>query len=368
MTQELPQTTASLRGPWAVSWLAATLLSMLLAYQNLPVIQQAGLALNLWDLFLRELVVWYSWVLFLPLIWWLAMRFPVSGAWRWRNLAIHAFAAPLVVLAVVLLFSMLRLSMFGGELMPRAPYAEAIFIVYRRLFAFFLFVYAAIVAALRGWQQAVARREGQLAQARLETLLHESRLENLRAQLDPHFLFNALNAISSLVGHDAVRARQMIARLSGLLRMSLGQDGKGLIPLGRELELLGVYLEIQQLRFGDRLNVRLDLDDRVEQALVPHLVLQPLVENAVHHGIEQRADAGNIEISVGIGDDRLRITVTDDGPGFPVEPDEHIGLGNLRGRLQLHFGDAAELRWENLPEGGARVIVLLPFEPSAREG
>ena len=355
-----------LRGPWLIAWVAATVLSLLLAIQNLPVVQQAGLDLGLWGLFLRELVVWYSWLTLLPLVWLLTRRFPVSGAHRWRNLSIHALAAPLVVAVVVLLFTAIRMALFG-DLMPQTGFAEAVVIVYRRFFAFFLFVYAGAVAAFQAWWQGMERREQELAQVRLQAMLQESRLENLRSQLDPHFLFNALNAISSLVAREPTRARQMIARLSGLLRMSLGQDGKGLIPLSEELQLLGVYLEIQQLRFGDDLQVALEIDDEAEHALLPRLLLQPLVENAVHHGIEQRAEAGRIDIRIEVHEDRLGISVEDDGPGFGADVQERVGLGNARARLELHYGDAAQLDYTNRSDGGARVTVSLPWQAPAQE-
>ncbi|HEX2140367.1 MAG TPA: histidine kinase [Woeseiaceae bacterium] len=357
----------SLAGPWLTAWGVATLLSLLIAYQNLPVVQQAGLPLDLWDLYLRELVVWYSWAALLPIIYFLTLRYPVSGQWRWRNLAIHGFAAPLFVLAVIAISAPLRIALFP-DVMPEAPLFEAVLIVYRRFFAFFLFVYAGTAAILQARRQAVERREQAAAQSQLQLMLQESRLENLRAQLDPHFLFNALNAISSLVVREPSRARHMIARLSGLLRMSLSQEGRGLVPLSQELELLGVYLEIQQLRFGDRLRVSLEIDDRAESAVLPRLLLQPLVENAVHHGIEQRAAAGRIDIHVGEESGHLRIAVLDDGPGFAPEATERVGLGNARARLALHFGDAASLTRENRPEGGACVQVVLPLRMETQEG
>lgn len=353
------------RWPWFIAWVGATILSVLIAYQNLPAIQQAGLPLGFPDLLLRELVVWYSWLLVFPVLYYLAWRFPVTGERRWWHLVLHVLLAPLFVLLVVALFTWARFAFFPQyTLMPEAPLSDSVFIVFRSFFAFFLMVYASMVAALQAWRQGVERRQHTLAQAKLEAMLQESRLENLRAQLDPHFLFNALNAISSLVGRDPVRARQMIAKLSSLLRLSLGQETRGLIPLARELEMLGVYLEIQRLRFGDRLRVALDIEEGVEHALVPQLLLQPLVENAIHHGLERRPEAGRIGLHIRAENSRLRIVVTDDGPGFPEEVRERVGLGNARARLALHFGDNASIECSNRPAGGAHVAIEMPLQTS----
>lgn len=196
--------------------------------------------------------------------------------------------------------------------------------------------------------------------AALEARLHEARLQNLRSQLDPHFLFNALHAISALMGRDIVQARRMIARLSDLLRLSLSRRDAQRIPLDQELEMLALYLDVQRLRFGDRLQVELDVEPAARRARIPALTLQPLVENAVHHGVERRADAGRLQVRIRARDG-LRIEVIDDGPGFAPGAVDGIGLGNLRARLEGLYGRRAALSWANA-DPGARVVVDLPLE------
>lgn len=204
--------------------------------------------------------------------------------------------------------------------------------------------------------------------AQLERDLALARLEALQMQLNPHFLFNSLNAISALMQRDVDAADRMLVRLSELLRHALDTRSEQEIPLGRELEALKRYLDIEQIRFGERLRVSIDVPAELRMCPVPNLILQPLVENAIRHGIEPRARPGHIRVEAERLGDSIELRVMDDGVGLGPGLREGIGLSNTRSRiLELH-GDAASLRVENAPgpAGGVIVAVRLPIPEPAQ--
>lgn len=215
--------------------------------------------------------------------------------------------------------------------------------------------------------------------ARLQAQLAEARLEVLSAQLNPHFLFNTLHAVSSLVERDPRGVRRMIARLSELLRVTLEGTNDQEIPLSRELELLRLYLDIMQVRFQGRLVVDIDADADVMDALVPSFVLQPLVENAVMHGVSKVEGAGRIELRAGRDADDVVITVRDNGPGLgsdaqhatssPVVPTRSpaggVGLRNTRARLEQLYGTEQRLVLRPAAEGGTLAEIVLPYHTAA---
>jgi LytS/YehU family sensor histidine kinase len=193
----------------------------------------------------------------------------------------------------------------------------------------------------------------------------QARLGALKAQLQPHFLFNTLNAIVVLVRQQkGQQAEETLARFSDLLRAVLADMDAQEVTLGRELEYLKLYLSIEQLRFSDRLRVDIEVDPELLDAAVPHMGLQPIVENAIRHGIGPRATPGVILIRAERLGDALHVTVRDDGPGFRASSAGHgmgLGLANTRARLKQLYGTAAELRTENGSAGGAQVTMVVPF-------
>jgi LytS/YehU family sensor histidine kinase len=211
----------------------------------------------------------------------------------------------------------------------------------------------------------------ELQASELKSRLVQAQLSALKGQLQPHFLFNTLNAIMVLVRQEKGRqAEEMLARLSDLLRSVLEDVEAQEVPLRRELESLQLYLSIEEVRFQDRLRVEISTEPATLDAAVPHLSLQPIVENAVRHGIGRRSVAGRIEISAAQVNGSLQIQVRDDGPGLPpggLDATRGIGLANTRARLQQLYGDAARLTVENGPHGGAVATLVLPYrvEPSA---
>jgi sensor histidine kinase YesM len=212
-----------------------------------------------------------------------------------------------------------------------------------------------------------------LVSTRLEAQLAEARLEALRAQLNPHFLFNALNATSVMaMSGERESVGRMLGAIADLLRVALDKKLPQEVPLARELVMVDSYIAIQTARFFDRLTVRKEIDPEALAGLVPSMLLQPLVENAVEHGVASRPGAGSVSIHARREAEILRIEVRDDGPGFGshpgpgrVESGNGIGLGNTRARLEHLYGSGHQLTTGNLQSGGAFVAVSVPWRPAA---
>jgi sensor histidine kinase YesM len=229
-------------------------------------------------------------------------------------------------------------------------------------------VYWGVVGAYYALEYGRELRNRELTASQLQATLSEARLQALRAQVNPHFLFNTLNAISVLaMKGESVRVTQTLALLSDLLRLTLDGRLPQEVPLWRELELTDLYLEIQQIRFSDRLVVERQIDADALNALVPSLLLQPLVENAVVHGVAQSAGAGRILLRAAKDGLDLQLLVLDSGPGFPTSAlHEGIGLANTRERLAQLYGDRQRLSWSNRHPGAA-VEITLPFREAQQE-
>ena len=195
--------------------------------------------------------------------------------------------------------------------------------------------------------------------------LASSRLDTLRQQLRPHFLFNALNAITALVDADPPAAQRMISGLGELMRVSLDAGGAEEVPLRDELRILDHYTAIQRIRFEDRLSIVTSIDDSVGDSLVPTLILQPLVENSIHYGLAQCSTRTRIEIRAWRDGDVLALDVSDDGPGLKGQSAdsivERIGIGNARARLMYLYGEAHLFSVESPEQGGFRVSMRIPY-------
>jgi LytS/YehU family sensor histidine kinase len=205
-------------------------------------------------------------------------------------------------------------------------------------------------------------------EARLETRLMEAQLKTLQAELHPHFLFNTLHAISTLIHRDPEAADRMISRLSDLLRITFDRSGEAKITLKEEIEFLQKYLDIEQTRFPDRLTVRVEIDPDALDAEVPRMILQPLVENAIKHGIAPRTDRGHLQITAGRKDDSLWMEVRDNGGGLHGTTLKRlrtgVGLSNTRARLECLYAGHHRLEFDDR-HGGLAVRVEIPFERHA---
>lgn len=315
---------------------------------------------------------WYSWGVLAPFVV-LATRRIAAARLSWMaTIGVHLPVAASVILAQIALFSVASTVLHGGP-NPLAHLKPA-FLKYIGL-TFFggVVTYGALVG---GWHaldlyDRYRERERTATQLELKTselkaLLAESRLQRLQAQLEPHFLFNALHALSSLMLEgETQRAVRMTSRLSELLRRALRASESPEHSLDEELSLVGDYLAIQRLRFGDRLSVDLDVDDDARDALVPALLLQPLVENAVVHGVERASGAGRVLVEADRSDGDLRIRIVNDGPPLDERQRDGMGLSNTRRRLEAVYGDEASLMLRNTAGGGVEARVVLPHRTEA---
>jgi len=241
-----------------------------------------------------------------------------------------------------------------------------------------LAVAGAIASYATNWQERLATSFSRATEEReqLEARLARAQLQSLRLQLHPHFLFNTLNTINALIGTDRHAAERVISGLSELLRMSLSSASEQEVTLAKELELLAHYIEIQQIRFQDRLTVNFRIDPDARYALVPNLMLQPLVENAIRHGIAPRAAAGHVVVTAARRGDRLELSVVDDGVGEKASRDHRdgVGLGNTRARLLSLYGSEHRFEAGGASAGGFAVHIEIPYrtdtatkEPLRRE-
>ncbi len=337
-----------LRG-WLAVWCGWTALALFFAVSASLTYLSTGRPAN-WLLSIeRTLTEWWLWALLTPLVVYLARRYPLDRRWPWRHAAIHVAAGTALA--------------FVKTMAERAIFAWLTgFWTYWLIstLALQFFVYSAIVVAAHGLEYYRRSREREQLEARLA----ETRLQLLNVQLQPHFLFNTLNTIAEIVHDDADKADHMITSLSDLLRRALELGATQEISLDRELDLLARYLDIQKVRFGDRLQVSSRVADEARLASVPVLLLQPLVENAIQHGLSAHADAGRIDIVARREGHTLVITVTDDGAGIkepaPVGR-QRLGLSNTRERLQALYGANHTLDLTNAPGGGAQISLAIPW-------
>ena len=299
-------------------------------------------------------LIWYACFVSAPLFVWLGRRVPFDRR-RWpASLAVHL--ATVALLALLTAWLQYRLSYGDSPLAPPIGEYLRVGLITGTL------PFLTVAAAAHALEARARAHERELEAARVRGQLAESRLASLTAQLQPHFLFNTLQGISTLISRDPPAADAMLASLSDLLREVLRRGDTREVELEEELRVLEPYLDISRRRFGERLSVRVAVDAAAERALVPFFVLQPLVENALHHGIGSHAGAGRLEIAGRREGGRLFLSVTDDGPGTAV-PDagRGIGLANTKARLQELYGDAQSLELGRPADGGFRVTVVLPY-------
>jgi two-component sensor histidine kinase len=330
---------------WLAVWSGWTALALFFAVSTSLTYRSTGRPAN-WRLTItRALSEWWMWALLTPAIVRLSRRFPLHGTRAFRHAAIHAAAGAAVAIAKLVVDR----AVFGWLTGFRT------YLLVSTLALNFV-IYAGIVAAAHGIEYYRRSRE----RDQLEARLAEARLQLLGMQLQPHFLFNTLNTIAEMVHEDPDKADAMIAALSDLLRRTLDLGPSQEVTLDEELALVERYLDIQRARFGDRLRVHVDADPASRAARVPALLLQPLVENAIRHGLARTRDAGRIDIDASANGDTIRIAVVDDGPGEATAGPERTGLGNTRARLHALYGEAASLELTHERGHGTRVVVCIP--------
>ena len=318
---------------------------------------------------LANLPWWYLWALLTPAVLWVCRRLRPDGTPPPRLVMAHLATGVVVSSVHLVVEGHVFFATHGHRTLPSVTaQIRGLFLEYLLLD---LVTYTSIVGAYytldyfrRFRREELAAADLRTRAARLEAQMSEARLSALRMELNPHFLFNALNAVSGLVRRaDNEAAVEMISRLGGLLRVALRGDTRHEVPLREELDYLGHYLEIERIRFHDRLAVAVRVDPGLERALVPALILQPLVENAIRHGVAPVPGPGRVALRARTGDDgRMRLEVENTGRGLPPGALDRPGVGirNTLARLDALYGAGAALRLENLPAGGVRATLELP--------
>ncbi len=340
---------------------------------------------------------WALWLLFLPAVAWLSFRFPIERKRLFRNVALHLLACLLIVgtnratfRAVTRIFPFPQRSETPGRPLglktdtpepqrqlrrpPRPPRrsldlvgppnALGVFLALRA--ALDVLVYWSLAGACQAITSFRSAQERERRAAELEARLTSAKLQALRMQINPHFLFNTLNSIAALVYVNPRAADEMLGDLSELLRRSLDSMEEQEVPLAQELEFIGGYISIEQKRFGERLRVEQSVPDELRKALVPALILQPLVENAIRHGIEPRRGPGLIRIEAKQEDKHLHLIVRDNGRGLPGADLKSslrrgIGLANTQARLRGLYGQDQSFSFGRAEPQGCRVDIHLPF-------
>lgn len=359
----------------------ATVLGLLVAAQHWAVMQMDSVPAT-WKTvahaLLKELPFWYLWVLLAPIVVLAIRRIPLLRS----NLMVAIPAHVLVALICVLTHAALQLWIYRATGFPTQP--GSFWTVYRGAILYRvtlgLLAYSLLFAVVMAAEYYDRFRERERAAAALSVQLAEARLAALRMQLNPHFLFNTLNTVAMHVrGGENTEAVRMLAGLSDILRHVLEDSPPQEVTLRQELAFIDRYLAIERSRFGDRLKVSVAVDPDTLDTLVPNLVLQPLVENAIRHGIGRRAAAGRLDIRAARRGASLEMVVQDDGPGVDEASDTvtpatgiplssgGIGLRNTASRLQQLYGSAGRLTLESAPEGGTIVRVVLPWHHAPAE-
>jgi two-component sensor histidine kinase len=331
---------------------------------------------DFWPTLIIGVSDWYLWAALTPAIIWLSRRYPFHlGGWG-KSLLAHVgcnLVLSFFVFAATIPLFLWLCSSCKEPSFAFWPWFQTKANIYMVLY---FWIYWAILGSIVASQYYRQFRDHELRTSQLETQLALAQLQMLRMQLHPHFLFNTLNAISALLHKDADKADIMIARLGELLRTTLESAGTQQVPLRQELEFIQPYLEIEKARLGDRLQVRIDVDPEVMDAPVPNFILQPLVENAIRHGIAPLARVGRLEIRACAENGMLRIEVEDNGPGLSAEQQNGerdglfragVGVANTRARLQQLYGPHYHFEMKNRTNQGLTVTLMIPVGESARE-
>jgi len=307
---------------------------------------------------LSALADWYIWAMFAPIILALGRRFPLTQGHRRRSLP------TLVIAGFVITLLKITARSAAGQIIPQLPTLplQGMLLSQFHLNLATFWAILGIGSAFRYYRQF---RERELQTSLLEARLAEARLQVLQMQLQPHFLFNTLHTISAFVqeGEPEI-ADRMIARLGELLRLVLDTAHTQEVSLRQELEFLQRYLDIQQLRFQERLRIRMDVSDEALDGRIPSLLLQPLVENAIRHGISSRSEGGTVTVRAARVRSELQVGVRDDGVGLGpvgVRGENGVGLANTRARLEQLYGARHRFAVDSTPDGGVQVSIAIPW-------
>ncbi len=324
----------------------------------------SGKPASWWKMFLIQLLVWSLWAAFTPLIIWLGRRVRIERPRWWTGTLFHMLASVFLVLVYLVLYTVI-LGLVRQVGFSPDWFIGAYLSIFISVFHWDVIIYWTILGIGYAFEYYDKLREREVQAMTLQKQLVQAQLQSLKMQLQPHFLFNTLHMIGSLVRHDDKQtAIKMLASLSDLLRASLEHVGKQEIRLQEELDFLRQYLEIQQIRFKDRLQIEMTISPETLAAKVPIFILQPLVENAIQHGLDKKRTARKLKIDAAQENGFTTLRVYNDGP--PLSPEwimaqaAGVGLSNTAARLEQLYGPSATLALEN-QDNGVLATVLIPY-------
>lgn len=343
-------------------------LSILFALQSVTVNLYRGFPPDFVDNLRVSLIQWLPWSVLALVALRVAKKYPLDMKKWGASIPIHIFLGFFFSFLQAIIFAVYAVIAFGLAKMSPLKYFLASLTKTTNLN---LLAYAIVVVGGQMWTYYRKSKANELRASQLQTRLVQAQLDVLRMQINPHFLFNTLHAILAQVRKDPQAAESMISLLSDLFRKSLETSDLQEVPLKDELDLLKIFLEIQQKRFRDRLRVKMAIDPEALDSSVPNLILQPIIENAVRHGIAMLPEGGTITISAHKEDNDLTVCVQDSGPGFSNDREvpfhKGFGLFNCRERLNRLYGKEYQLTLANAPEGGALVTLKIPFRKHFEE-
>lgn len=354
---------------WAIGFVVWTILGLSFASRSYFTYYRDGVIVPWYEIFSGFLVDFYLWGLASPAIFWLARKFPIERGRLLERISLH------IVVSVVFIFFVNAVSMpaywyLGFPNKATYPTLEIMFqdlILSPFMIHQGFLVYWGTLIAAHAFEYYRQLQAGKTRTAELASQLSQAQLAALKMQIQPHFLFNTLNSIAALLHKDIEAADRMIARLSDFLRITLKSSESTAVTLDQELEFLRTYLEIEKIRFQERLNVEIEIAPETLDAKLPNLILQPLIENAVQHGTARQTGVGHLEISANLEIDRLIIKIENNGPGLPdnwnlKRKTGGVGLSNTRARLEQFYNN--DFSFDIFPKSdstGTTVILDLPY-------
>jgi sensor histidine kinase YesM len=349
-------------------WLAIVLYSYL--FHLTGVLTVFGFMFRPWDMIRgATLYLWAPWLLMAPVVYYLAWRFPIRPGGGFKVIVRHVLLMSLLAVLHAFAASMLYYHIgdfeMGMEQYAAWQHTGHYLFTHNNFYLLDAFVYCVLIASISVKHFYELARQKELDAERSQTQLVESRLQTLKMQVNPHFLFNTLNSIAVLIRkQDNAGAEQMLNRLSDFFRLTLEQGEEQLVTVTAELKLIRQYLEIEKVRFGERLDVDFQVDDDCLEASIPVLILQPLVENAIRHGLGKKPGKCRLQISIRNSAEGIRLSVTDDGAGIAEDrvSKKGVGLSIIRSRLAALYADNARFTFSSEPGKGASANILVPAE------
>ena len=355
---------------WAIAFVVWTIIGLSFASRSYFTYYREGIVVPWYEVFSGFLVDFYLWGLVSPLIFRLARRFPIERGHLARRISLHLIFCAIFILAVNTI-SIPAYWYFGFPNQQRYPTMGVMFkdlILSPFMLHQGLLVYWGTLIAAHAFEYYRQLQAGKTRAAELASQLAEARLAALKMQIHPHFLFNTLNSIAALLHKDVEAADRMIARLSDFLRITLKSSQTTFVTLEEELEFLKAYLEIEKIRFQKRLIVEIQISPDILDAHVPNLILQPLIENAVRHGVARQTSVGLLRIHASRDADRVHIRIEDNGPGLNGNGNRRgksgggVGLSNTRARLHQLYEDDFQFEITNKPDDQGTIVNLnMPY-------